>query len=344
MPFNYQEKRMLLTYGWGHALIDFVSAALVFYILSLGVSLMDAAFYVIIYNVLAFGLQPIFGALGDMKNRPAEIAISGNLLAAAALFFTSIPMLAVCMVGIANALYHVGGGIVALRIGNGMASAPGLYVAPGAIGLFLGGLLGVTGNLFIVELLSLLILTSLAILFAGAPLPITAKKMKEKADFLGIALLLFLVVIGSRALVGFSANFIWKNGFEISLILVSAIALGKALGGILGDKFGWKKIAITALIIAAPLLTFGASYAFLGILGAFLFNFSMPITLTAMARMLPGWEGFVFGMTTLALIAGTLIAFAGISEIFKAFPELLFLFILASAGALLWGLRMIKAK
>jgi hypothetical protein len=70
----------------------------------------------------------------------------------------------------------------------------------------------------------------------------------------------------------------------------------------------------------------------------------MPITLTAMARMLPGWEGFVFGMTTLALIAGTLIAFAGISEIFKAFPEILFLFILASAGALLWGLRMIKAK
>jgi FSR family fosmidomycin resistance protein-like MFS transporter len=342
--FNKTEKRMLLTYGWGHALIDAVSAALVLYIVASGISLADAALFVVLYNVLAFGLQPIFGAYADLKNKPVQVAILGNLVGVAALFSVGIPMLAVILVGIANALFHVGGGITALRIGKGTASAPGLYVAPGAIGLLLGGAMGASGLLPTVELVALLLLTSLAVHFAGTPLPITAKTMKAKADFLGIALLLFLLVIGSRALVGFSANFIWKNGFEITIVLVSAIALGKAMGGLLGDKFGWKKIAIGALLISAPLLTFGAGYAVLGIVGAFLFNFSMPITLTAMARMLPGWEGFVFGLTTLSLVAGTLLAFAGMSGFFKAFPEILFVLILASAGALLYGLKLIKAK
>ena len=94
----------------------------------------------------------------------------------------------------------------------------------------------------------------------------------------------------------------WKTDFNLLLMLTSAVVLGKAFGGILADKFGWIKIAIPALIISAPLLFLGPNYVALGILGAFLFNFTMPVTLTALANTLPGKSGFAFGLTTLAPI------------------------------------------
>ena len=48
----------------------------------------------------------------------------------------------------------------------------------------------------------------------------------------------------------------------------------------------------------AALLYFGAGIPVCGTLAVFLFNMTMPITLWAAARLLPGAKGFAFGLLT----------------------------------------------
>ena len=114
--------------------------------------------------------------------------------------------------------------------------------------------------------------------------------------------------------------------------------LGKGLGGVLADRFGWIRIAVGALLASSPLLSFGASNPVAGLAGLFLFNMTMPVTLVATANALPRWPGFAFGLTCLALIIGAFIPLAGEKAVFSA-PLVVFASILLSAAALHVGLR-----
>ena len=74
----------------------------------------------------------------------------------------------------------------------------------------------------------------------------------------------------------------------------------------LADRFGFEKMGIGSLGIAAVLLGFCTIHPVLGLLGIFLFNITMPITLVALVNALKGRPGLAFGLTTLALILGAL--------------------------------------
>ena len=94
-----------------------------------------------------------------------------------------------------------------------------------------------------------------------------------------------------------------------------ATACGKALGGILADRFGWVRVAISALIISAPLLSFFPGIPLLAISGIFLLQMTMPITLTALSNMLPGRSATAFGLSVLALIIGVIPSYSGAKPI-----------------------------
>ncbi|MEM4663078.1 MAG: hypothetical protein QXM75_03580 [Candidatus Diapherotrites archaeon] len=103
-------------------------------------------YLVLLYNVLAFGLQLAFGWVADKTKKPKEIAFLGVILTATPIFVTS-PCLAaaISLAGIGNAMFHIGGGVISLNLNPKKASAPGLFVAPGAIGLLFGILAGKLG-------------------------------------------------------------------------------------------------------------------------------------------------------------------------------------------------------
>jgi FSR family fosmidomycin resistance protein-like MFS transporter len=101
----------------------------------------------------------------------------------------------------------------------------------------------------------------------------------------------------------------WRQDSHLALLLVLAMVPGKACGGILADRFGWTKIAVTGAVLAAPLLTFLGQIPALAILGAFLLQWTMPVTLVAVARLFPRSPGFAFGLPCLALVLGALPAF-----------------------------------
>ena len=95
----------------------------------------------------------------------------------------------------------------------------------------------------------------------------------------------------------------------------AASCLGKALGGIVGDRFGAAETGVISLLVSVPLMCLGAESAVLSLAGILLFNMTMPITLCGLASLMPQNLGFAFGLTTLALLMGVGITY------FVAMPD-----------------------
>ena len=117
-------------------------------------------------------------------------------------------------------------------------------------------------------------------------------KNMDSPAFLLAVISLFIVVC-LRSYVGMLLDFPWKAEKSWGLILICAIVLGKACGGILADAIGSFKASFLSLGISAILFVF-SQYPVAGILAVFLFNMTMPITLWAVARILPGAKGFLW--------------------------------------------------
>ena len=107
----------------------------------------------------------------------------------------------------------------------------------------------------------------------------------------------------------------------------------------MADKFGWIRVAVGALVLSIPFLVFGANIPYLAIVGMFLFNITMPITLVAISNILPGRPGFAFGLTCLALILGALPAFSGLKHVLGG-KLFIFTIIVISSLALYYALKI----
>jgi FSR family fosmidomycin resistance protein-like MFS transporter len=329
----------LSVYGLTHALIDAACAATLFAIVGRGQTASQSALLIIFYNTLAFATQPLFGLLVDTFRAPIHAAVGGTLLVAAATLFLQVPLLAVVLTGIGNALFHVGGGVISLGLAPGKAALPGIYVAPGALGLMIGILIGKGGHFVAWPFILLLIGATVALLQVPRPEPVAPRKLPGDLRWFETVILLLLVSVAIRSMVGMSLVLPWKAEPALLVILTCAVVLGKALGGVLGDRFGWAKVAVSGLALSAPLLTFFAHLPAVAILGIFLFNLSMPITLICVAEMLPGNYGFAFGLTALALIVGAWPTFTPLLTLTSQSVSI-FSAILISVAAVYGGLRL----
>jgi len=333
----------LFVYGAAHAVIDGICAGVIFSILKNQInSTVDFVSLVILYNILAFGLQTIFGFITDYFKSPRTVTLLGCLLTGfSALTFISFPIAAIILAGLGNALFHVGAGSISLNLTPKRATAPGIYVAPGALGLLIGTLLGKNGQFISWPFILILFILGILMFVIKKPeMNYTREdKLENKINYFGLILFLVFLSITVRSLVGMLLVFPWKADMTLLIILTLAVVLGKAFGGIMADKFGWIKISVGALILSIPFLIFGASIPLLGIVGMFLFNITMPVTLVAISNILPGRPGFAFGLTCLALILGALPAFSFLKQTLN--NKWFILSIIAiSVAALFFGLKL----
>ncbi len=334
----------LAVYGLAHALVDAISAGMLFTLWHLKVlSVTETGFCFLFYNLLAFGTQPVLGLVMDRMQRSRGGAMAGCLLMVlATIGFTQRPLLSIVLVGLGNALFHLGAGSICLNLTAGRAAASGIFVAPGAAGLFLGTYLGQNGTFESWPFILLLAILCGVMLVLPTPL---IDYRREQAPgpsrwFLTV-LLLLLVCIGMRSMVGTGMEFPWKSAMALSVALMVFVVLGKGLGGVLADRLGWGRVAVGALAVAAPLLAFGAGAPTAAIAGMFLFNLPMPVTLVATANLLPGRPAFAFGLTCLALEAGTwpIMLPPGSNREFSN-EWIVFAIVFASAVILYLGLQM----
>ncbi|XUW99886.1 MAG: hypothetical protein TUN42_08305 [Dehalogenimonas sp.] len=332
----------LVVYGATHLMVDAVCAMLLFRILtSQPLDPNYLAYLFVLYNVLAFGLQAIFGALVDMFHASKAASIAGIFVAsAAALIFVEVPVLAVILAGVGNALFHVGGGSVSLNLTPGKATAPGIFVAPGALGLMFGALVGKGNADFVLPVLAVMSFLTISIYRSSAPPPAPPPVVPAKTGKFGFefAVYLILFVIAVRSLVGLAIVFPWKTDLSLLFVLTISTVFGKGLGGYLADRFGWSRIAVTSLAISIPFLIMGVDVPILACIGVFLFNVTMPVTLAFVSNRLPGRPGFAFGLTCLALIIGALPTFIEFRPSLNN-PAFLVISTISSVVALYFGLR-----
>ena len=334
----------IAVYGLAHAAVDAACAFAVFSLLS--ASRFDLAVFsslVILYNILAFGLQAPLGLAVDRWRLGRASAMAGVLLTAAALFAGFSPLLLVVVAGIGNALFHIGGGSVILSLAPGRAGPAGLYVAPGALGVLAGTLAGkgaypAAGILAIILLVACIVFMRLK-----QKQPAVYRPAPFSPNIFALFLLLLLLSIAIRSFVGFAVVFSWKSNAVLLWVLTLSIIAGKGLGGLIADKFGWMKVSAASLVLSAPILAFGSSIPSLGLAGIFLFNITMPVTLAAIYRLFPSRPAFAFGIACMALLAGAMPSFA-FWQPTAGNPALLLIVILVSAVALSGALFMMASR
>ena len=306
---------LLALYSLSHFWVDLSCALLAFRSLSASP---DFALCLLLYNFCAFALQMPLGLLADRLDRNGAVAAAGCALVALA-YAVPLPLAAAVTAGVGNALFHLGGGIDTLNTGLDRSAALGIFVSPGAVGLFLGTLwgrgdavslwAGPVGLLVLAGAILWLCRRTFGSLRSGnAPLDPTPR------EGWGPLVPLFLVVV-LRSYMGANQAFVWKSQGQWALVLTLALALGKAGGGLLSDRLGPRRAAGWSLGLAVALyLLSGAPLP--GLLAVFLFNMTMPMTLWAAAQLLPGAKGFGFGLLTFALFVGYLPVYLGWPAVF----------------------------
>ena len=328
-----KHKTMLGIYSAAHFWVDLSCAFLVFRTLA---DTEEFALCLLLYNFCAFALQMPLGLLADKFDRNAPVAAAGCILVALA-YLSPLPVLTAVIAGCGNALFHLGGGIDVLNTSQKRAAALGIFVSPGALGLFIGTLWG-RGIAIPLWLGPIgLVLMAAFILFPYRSFFGSLRSGNSPCDTAPVngyapLLPLFLVVV-LRSYMGLNQSFDWKGTGHWAVILTVALVLGKMAGGILMDRLGARKTSAITLIAAAILYLF-CDVPVLGTLAVFLFNMTMPITLWAAAKVTPGCKGFAFGLLTFGLFIGYLPSWMGLPSILTS-PVAYALVALVSL-ALLW--------
>lgn len=303
--------------------------------------------YLLLYNFCAFAMQmPLGVVLDGLNSKKRKRKYSPNVVfAVLGVVLTLIGVVThPVLLGLGNALFHLGGGVGTIEEdtakewqGRGL----GVFVAPGAIGLYIGTQLAKSGG----SVWGIAIAGALMLAFCIAGKLILDKNsqkvfdeksgsngmetqaLMKKKDYLGgshngyknykkISLLLvggcFSVVV-LRSYLGMVISFPWKTTLIAGVLAVLAIALGKMSGGFLAGCLGWKKASLISLGLAAVCYLFSQSMP-LGLFALFFFNMTMPITLYLLVQELKELPGLAFGILTFGLFLGFLPEYFGMDK------------------------------
>jgi len=300
------EKRLVAAYSAAHFAVDLCCAMLV---LPAARAASDKAMALLIYNFCAFAMQLPIGVLADRYGGGRYFSAAGCLTVALGGLLPS-PMLTAVVCGLGNAAFHIGGGADVMAVTEG-AKYLGIYVSPGAMGIFLGALASRAGRSLAAFAACLMLACAVAIMTCckdGAG-PGSPELPRGREQWLRLMSLLTVVVLRSYG--GGIMSFPWKTG-AWAWIAALCVVGGKCIGGFASDRFGEVRSATVTLSAAAAALIFSA-FPLPGALGLLLFNMSMPVTLYAARDILREGRATAFGLLTLGLFLGMLPAFSGAS-------------------------------
>ena len=309
------------------------------------------ALSILLYDIVAFTLQFPIGIALDQLDKNSYAALLSYALVGAGVILSLVPIAllewsAILLLAIGNALFHSAGGLSVLNISQKHAGPSGIFIATGAIGVFLGTQSAQMGRLQIA--FSLLVL-----LFLCALITLVVQKVNKKCWNVHnvsfdiselsfntlLAIVLLSLVVALRSYVGMVMAFPWKSEMLLLVLSILGVFAGKALGGMVADRIGFRTTAIFSLIAAATLFVPSWEMPLMGLLAVFFFNFTMAITLASLANILHEAKGTAFGLASFSLAVGALPALVGFRI---EHPVMLSGISLVSALALGVGLTLVK--
>ena len=253
-------------------------------------------YYFGLYNLIAFGGQWCAGWFFDKRPRtilPALFVAAGFLSVG---LVSSLPVwLWVCCMGVGNCVFHAAAGSFVLRNFDGF-SAPGIFVSGGALGLGLGlGQFCPAWIFFVLYLAAVVFIAKGGIVFEAGSFAPQEEKSAPTAALLGCGAALLLCVV----LRGFGGG---GTAGAPPLLFPCVFTLGKAAGGVLCDRIGYRR-TILAIFLLGFFALQGEGLQF-SILLAFAFNLTMPLTLRLLHRCAPARPGMTFGLAADCLLPG----------------------------------------
>ena len=303
-----KDKKIGLIYFYVHFVVEVLS----FYFLYTNYKGAIVWLLPFIYDAFAFVPQSLIGYVAD-KNKNINMGLVGIflfLIGYILFLYTSVNIfIQILVICFANAFLHVDGAENTIRFGNGKLSNSAIFVAGGSFGVLVGRLLvGVLTQSWVL-FLPLLSLIPLVIYCNHDTKDLKGYKnydfVKKDVNPYEAIIIAFLVVV-IRGYMGYGIPTSWnKSTFELVLLFVF-MGTGKALGGILSDKFGIKKIATLSTLIAIPFLCFGDNIMVISLIGICFFSMTMSITLGILLSVLKNNPGLAFGITTIGLFIGTI--------------------------------------
>ena len=123
-----------------------------------------------------------------------------------------------------------------------------------------------------------------------------------------------------------------------ALAAVALVAVGNALFHCAGG-LDVLNVAQGKATLPGALFPFAAAFPAIGMLAAFLFNFTMPVTLISLANLMPASKGITFGIASFSLAIGALPALIGFDV---DGPMALSVLAIASLACLLPALRLAR--
>lgn len=282
---------------------------------------------ILTYNVLAFMSQPLTGLMADRMTQRHWLLLLSAVLLTVAVAMASLPVKAEWLLilvavglGAGNSLFHVWGGKqTVVKMGNDMR-ALGVFVSTGALGLAIGAVFCSWALLYGL----LLVFVTMAIVYVrwdlddtGGQAPLCSASCAQDGASppvsmtpvtvwtLVVALMLF---VGYRSFAGevFSSGI--TKSQSLVLIIGTTAMLGKMAGGWIARWMGILKSLMLILAGVALCFLFRSNLVWVLLLGIFLMNCTMPITLYLANLLLPKREGLAFGLLAAALIPGWLLA------------------------------------
>ena len=121
----------------------------------------------------------------------------------------------------------------------------------------------------------------------------------------GVIILIAVFVVIIRGYMGYGIPTSWNKTVIQNVLLFVFMGIGKAMGGILSDAFGIRKVAIFSTLLAIPFLCFGDTIMIVSLFGVMAFSMTMSITLGILVSILKKTPGLAFGLTTIGLFLGT---------------------------------------
>lgn len=264
-----------------------------------------------VYNMLAFGLQSIIGYYLDIKGNKYYGAYGAILVGVSAIFsiFKAPIVLLIVFLGFGNALFHVGVALDVIEESHYKIGDLGILISSGALGLALGKVLIIDW----LKLVSGCLLIGASILYINLGKKSTQEDSKSSYNIhnkrFSITTVVLFIFIGVclRAVVGAISPVSDLNCGKYTGVLVAFFVMsGKAVGGVLADRYGARKVGDLSLLLAAAFYLLDIYFRnWLILLALFCFNIIMSIATATIISSLPEYKGVAFGVTTLGLVLGT---------------------------------------
>lgn len=315
-----------------HLIVDGICACGLMLMSRYIISDFEANAMIVLYNILAFGTQPLTGKWVDGSGSASEklkmavvlLACGASVSLLSAYFTVLSAVIGTIMLGMGNSLFHVYGGKCVAVVSRYDIRAMGVFVSTGAVGLAIG--LGFSSPMLMVYFLLALLALSFLHLYIVNKQNITIQAQRytgnstnaEQSSAHGSVpfpyLACLMLVVAGRACIGEAVPSLRTSLQSMSapmmMVVVSLVVMvGKAAGGFLSKRWGVRRVFTFSMLLSATFFLMCPWHDGLVLATLILINLSMPCTLYLATKAVPGREGWAFGLLAMAILPGFLIGF-----------------------------------